>query len=102
MKSPQIHLRDFFWLVLVVALGLAWGSERLRRARTINEISHFSILYLSEIESDVLKPEYPNSFGDPKVNRRSSAVVMRSKSPHGRNARNDDKEPLTSRGFANP
>src|SRR4051812_44131390 len=24
MKLPQLHIRDLFWLVLVVALGLGW------------------------------------------------------------------------------
>ena len=28
MKLPQIHLRDFFWLALVVALGLGWWANR--------------------------------------------------------------------------
>ena len=27
MKSPKVHLRDLFWLVLVAAMGLAWRRE---------------------------------------------------------------------------
>ena len=30
MKLPQFHLRDFFWLVLVAAMGLAWWTVRSR------------------------------------------------------------------------
>lgn len=29
MKFPQLHLRDLFWLVLVVAMGCAWWRERI-------------------------------------------------------------------------
>ena len=29
MKLPQLHLRDLFWLVLVVAMGLGWAYDRL-------------------------------------------------------------------------
>ena len=28
MKLPQLHIRDLFWLVLVVALGLGWFADR--------------------------------------------------------------------------
>ena len=27
MKLPQLHLRDLFWLTLVVALGLGWWVD---------------------------------------------------------------------------
>ena len=28
MTLPQLHLRDLFWLVLVVAMGCGWWVER--------------------------------------------------------------------------
>ena len=30
MKLPQLHLRDLFWLVLVVGMGCAWWLEHRR------------------------------------------------------------------------
>lgn len=30
MKLPQLTLRDLFWLVALVAMGLAWWRERTR------------------------------------------------------------------------
>jgi hypothetical protein len=32
MKLPKLHLRDLFWLVLVVGLGCAWWVDRQRIA----------------------------------------------------------------------
>jgi hypothetical protein len=33
MKRPSFHLRDLFWLVLVVGMGLGWwlDQDRIRR-----------------------------------------------------------------------
>jgi hypothetical protein len=30
MKLPQLSLRDLFWLVLVCALAVGWGLDRVR------------------------------------------------------------------------
>ena len=32
MKLPQLHLRDLFWLVLVVALAVGWWIDHLHAA----------------------------------------------------------------------
>lgn len=33
MKAPRFHLRDLFWLVLIVAVGCAWWIERVSKLR---------------------------------------------------------------------
>lgn len=33
MKLPQHHLRDLFWLTLVIGLGLGWWIDRFGIAR---------------------------------------------------------------------
>ena len=42
MKLPKLHLRDLFWLVLVVALGCAWWLERERQT---SELKRLTIQY---------------------------------------------------------
>jgi hypothetical protein len=36
MKLPQLHLRDLFWLVLVVALGCGWWVHQHRLNDSLN------------------------------------------------------------------
>lgn len=38
MKVPQLHLRDLFWLVLVVAVGAGWWIEAIRHQRAQNTL----------------------------------------------------------------
>jgi hypothetical protein len=38
MKLPQLHLRDLFWLVLVAALGCAWGLDHRRLTSEIEKL----------------------------------------------------------------
>lgn len=40
MKLPQLHLRDLFWLVLVVACLCAWWMERQRVHRLSMELKY--------------------------------------------------------------
>lgn len=37
MKRPKLHLRDLFWLVLVVAMGFGWWVERVRLKQQLEQ-----------------------------------------------------------------
>lgn len=39
MKLPQLHLRDLFWLTVVVAFGCAWWIERRSLVTRIDELN---------------------------------------------------------------
>jgi hypothetical protein len=38
MKRPTFHLRDVFWLVLVVAIGLGWWMDQDRIRREVQRL----------------------------------------------------------------
>ena len=41
MKLTQVHLRDLFWLVLVVAMGCAWWLEQSKLAEQKRVAQHW-------------------------------------------------------------
>lgn len=49
MKRPRLHLRDLFWLVLVVALGLGWWLEHQRQITQLAELR--LKLYIAEAKA---------------------------------------------------
>jgi len=40
MKLPQLTLRDLFWLVLVVGMGVGWWLETMRHRRREQELTN--------------------------------------------------------------
>jgi hypothetical protein len=38
MTLPKVHLRDFFWLAVVVALGVGWYLDHAKARRKIEEL----------------------------------------------------------------
>ena len=38
MKLPQLHIRDFFWLVLVCELAVGWCVERQKLRAKIDKL----------------------------------------------------------------
>ena len=38
MKRPSFHLRDLFWLVLVVGMGLGWWLDQARIRREVQRL----------------------------------------------------------------
>ena len=52
MKLPRFSLRDLFWLVLVCALAVGWGVDRVRisqKERALDEQTE----HLMQWESDI-------------------------------------------------
>jgi hypothetical protein len=51
---PKLTLRDLFWLVLVVAMGLGWWADQQRKNRWLKEMDReykeFREWTLKEIE----------------------------------------------------
>ncbi len=50
MKLPKLHLRDLFWLVIVAAMGCAWGVEKYSQLslRRQNSLQKYQIHSLSD------------------------------------------------------
>jgi hypothetical protein len=53
MKLPQASLREFFWLVLVVALALGWWADQSRITKRVSELDDQKESY-SELMNDVV------------------------------------------------
>lgn len=48
MKLPRFHLRDVFWLVLVVAMGLGWWLSD-RNSKTLLDVERKKVEHLAEL-----------------------------------------------------
>jgi multidrug resistance efflux pump len=61
MKRPTFHLRDVFWLVLVVAFGLGWWMDHDRIRREVQQLQAIPVkraqanLAVAEAEFDQAK-----------------------------------------------
>jgi len=59
MKLPQLTLRDLFWLVLVVAMGCAWGLDHRQAQQLIEQLR--DRLELLEFDPTAWDSPYPQS-----------------------------------------
>lgn len=57
MKRPAFHLRDVFWLVLVVAIGLGWWMDQARIRREMQRLQAIPVKS-AEVKLSVAEAEF--------------------------------------------